>query len=176
MELFFIVLRNIAIFIAALYLLFVIVDVVFVVSFSSILANHDHDLFVILTNKKDNLSNCLVLLNKHKVKVDKKVADSLNNFDIQLIEHQDGEEARKARELLTLLSEQIMSVARDNPKVTEDEEFTLIETNVNELESVYRHHVVLYNADVLGYNFWISFFPTRYIYKILKRKHKNIIS
>lgn len=176
MELFLIVLRNTAIFIAALYLLFVIVDVVFVISFSSILANHDHDLFVILTNKKDNLVNCVNLLNKHKVKLDKKLVEELNNFDIKLIEHQEGEEARKARELLTSLSEQIMLAARDNPKVVEDEEFALIETNVNELESVYRQHVVLYNADVIGYNFWISFFPTRYIYKILKRKHKAIIS
>lgn len=176
MELFFIVLGNTAIFIVAIYLLFVIVDVVFVVSYSSILSNHDHDLFVILTNKKDNLSNCVALLSKHKVKIDKKIVDALANFDIKLIEHQDGEEARIARELLTSLSEQIMSVARESEKVTNDEEFALIETNVNELEKVYRQHVVLYNADVLGYNFWITFFPTRFIYKILKRKNKDIIS
>lgn len=176
MELFFIILRNVAIFIAALYLLFVIVDVVFVVSFSSILANHDHDLFVILTNKKDNLVNCVALLNRHKVKLDKKVTDALNDFDIKLIEHQNGEEARKARELLTSLSDQILFAAREDQKVVNDEEFALIETNVNELEKVYRQHVVLYNADVLGYNFWITFFPTRYIYKILKRKQKDIIS
>ena len=48
--------------------------------------------------------------------------------------------------------------------------------NVEEAEKLYRQHVVLYNADVLGYNFWISFFLTRYIYKILKRKTKDIIS
>ena len=176
MELFFIVLRNIAIVIAAFYLLFVIIDVVFVVSFSSILSHHDHDLFVILTNKKDNLDNLANLLGKNNVKVDKKKIEELNNFAIEKIEHQDGEVAKESRELLTSLSEYLLGLARDNQKVANDEDFLLIESNLNELESVYRQHVVLYNADVLGYNFWISFWPTRIFYKILKRKQKNIIS
>ena len=69
-----------------------------------------------------------------------------------------------------------MYVARDNDKVTNDAEFELISGNVEEAEKLYRQHVVLYNADVLGYNFWISFFPTRFIYKILKFKTKDIIN
>ena len=92
-----------------------------------------------------------------------------------MVEHQDGEEAKKARELLTSISEYFLYVARDNDKVSNDPEFNEISMNIEELEKIYRQHVVLYNADVLGYNFWISFVPTAYIYKILKRKTKDII-
>ena len=176
MELFLIILRNVAIAIIALYIIFVVIDVIFVISFSSILSHHDHDLFLILTNKKDNLDNLVALLNKHGVKIDKKKAEALNKFDLKLIEHQDGEEAKKARELLTSISDYLMLLARDNQKVSDDLDFNLIATNVEELEKVYRHHVVLYNADVLGYNFWISFAPTHIIYIILKRKPKDLIS
>ena len=176
MELFLIILRNVVIAIVALYALFVILDVVFVISFSSILSHHDHDLFLILTNKKDILDSLVVLLNKHGVKLDKKRLEELDKYDLKLIEHQNGEEAKNARELLTSISEYLMFVARDNQKVSNDPDFALLSTNVEELEKVYRHHVVLYNADVLGYNFWISFFPTHFIYLILKRKPKDLIS
>ena len=176
MELAFIILRNIAIAIVGLYAVFLVVDIIFVVSFRSIMSHHDRDLFLILTNKKDNLDKLVALLNKHNVKLDKKQSDALANFDLSLFEHQDGEEAKKARELLTSISEYFLYVARDNEKVTDDAEFELISGNVDESEKLYRQHVVLYNADVLGYNFWISFFPTRFIYIILKFKAKDIIN
>ena len=176
MELFLIVLRNIVLSLAGLYLLFVILDVVFVISFSSILSRHDHDLFVILTNKKDNLDNLAELLNKKGVKCEKKDLEALNNFSLKDIEHQDGKVAKEAREQLTYLSDTFLLLARDNTKMANNEEFLKIEANLNELEAVYRQHVVLYNADVLGYNFWISFFPTKFIYKLLKFKSKDIIS
>ena len=176
MELALIILRNIAIAIVGLYAVFLVIDIIFVVSFSSILSHHGRDLFLVLTNKKDNLDKLATLINKHNIKVDKKQADALANFDLKVIETQDGEDAKKARELLTSISEYFMYVARDNDKVMNDSEFELISGNVEESEKLYRQHVVLYNADVLGYNFWISFFPTRFIYKILKLKPKDIIN
>ena len=176
MELALIILRNIAIAIVGLYAVFLVIDIIFVVSFSSILSHHGRDLFLVLTNKKDNLDKLATLINKHNIKVDKKQVDALANFDLKVIETQDGEDAKKARELLTSISEYFMYVARDNDKVMNDPEFELISGNVEESEKLYRQHVVLYNADVLGYNFWISFFPTRFIYKILKLKPKDIIN
>jgi len=147
-----------------------------VISFSSILSQHDHDLSLILTNKKDNIDKLAALLNKHSVKLDKKILTELSNFDLKAIEHQEGEEAKKARELLTSISEYLLYAARENERVSSDPEFEEIANNINEQEKIYRQHLILYNADVLGYNFWISFFLTRYIYKILKRKTKDIIS
>ena len=176
MELFLLILRNVAIFIGAIYLLFVIIDVIFVVSFSSILSRHDHDLCLILTNKKDNLDNLVILLNKHGAKLDKKMVEALASFDLKAIEHQEASEAKTARELLTSICDYLLLTARDDNKISNDAEFLLIASNLDEPEKVYRQHVVLYNADVLGYNFWIKFTPTCYIYKILKRQPKNIIS
>ncbi|HHT66997.1 MAG TPA: hypothetical protein GX010_02055 [Erysipelotrichaceae bacterium] len=176
MELFFIVLRNVVIALLVLYLLIVIFDVIFVCSFRSMLSRHDHDLFMNLANKKDNIEKLIPLLNSKNVKTDKKKVEALVNFDLKRVEHQDGEDAKLAREELASLSDYFLALCRDNKEIKSLDEFILIENNLNELTTLYVNHVVMYNADILGYNFWISFFPTRYIYRILKIKSKNIIS
>ena len=175
-ELLLLIIRNAAIVIVALYLLAVVFDIIFVASFSSILSRHEHDLYLTLTNKKDNLDRLLALLNKNGVKLDKKTIEPLEKFDLKSIEHQDGEEARVAREQLTLISEYLLLTSRSDKKISESDEFMEINASIDEIEKVYRQHVLLYNADVLGYNFWITFVPTAYIYKILKKKKKDIIS
>ncbi|MBO6262623.1 MAG: hypothetical protein J6N95_08545 [Bacilli bacterium] len=175
-ELLLLILRNSVIFIIALYLLAVVFDIIFVVSFSSILARHEHDLFLTLTSKKEHLDRLLALLNKNGIKLDKKTIEPLEKFDLKSIEHQDGESAKYAREQLTLISEYLLLTSRSNDVIANSEEFLELSASIDEIEKVYRQHILLYNADVLGYNFWITFFPTAYIYKIFKKKKKDIIS
>ena len=175
MDLFWSIVINVLIAIAIFYLLIVIVDVSFVLSFRSIMKNHDHDISIILTNKKDNLVKLIPLLNEHGVKVDKKKADELTLFDLSRINNQNSKEAKKAREELTLLGDYFLSLCYENDKVNDTNDFLLIDNNLKDIERVYRQHVLMYNADVLGYNYWISFFLTRYIYLILRIKKKDII-
>ena len=175
MELFLIILRNTTIVIASIYILLLIITISFVLSFSSILSHHNHDLTVILTNKRDNLMKLSSLLNSGGIKLDKKNLDALNNFDLKRIENQDEEDAKAAREELTSLSEYFLMMASTNEAALNYEEYQQVLTNINELEKVYRDHLMMYNADVLGYNFWINFFPTRFIFKIFKLKKKDTI-
>ena len=175
MELFFIVLRNIAIAIVIVYALILIVGVTFVWSFVSIMSHHNHDLTVILTTKRDELIKLEELLKDQNVKLDEEKINALENFDLKRIDNQDGEDAKNAREELTSLSEYLLGAANDQQDLANNEEYQLIMSNLAELESVYRHHIMMYNADVLGYNFWINFFPTRFIFKILKFKKKDNI-
>ena len=157
------------------YLLILIVDISFVVSFSSIMKHHAHDLTVILTNKRDNLARLSEILTTNGVKLDKKKVESIHNFDVKRIDTQDGEDAKAARNELTSLNEYFLSVATQNDIDDKSSEYQKIIANIYELETVYRHHLMMYNADVLGYNFWISFFPTRFIYLILRFKPKENI-
>ena len=175
MELFLIILRNTAIVLAIIYILILIVSISFVWSFASIMSHHSHDITVILTNKRDNFIKLANLLSNSGVKLEKKQVDSLNNFDLKRIEKQDGEDAKLAREELTSLGEYYILTATANESSLNSEEYFHISSNINELEKVYRQHLMMYNADVLGYNFWINFFPTRFIFKILRFKKKDNI-
>ena len=85
------------------YLLILIVDISFVVSFSSIMKHHAHDLTVILTNKRDNLARLSEILTANGVKLDKKKVENIHNFDVKRIDTQDGEDAKAARNELTSL-------------------------------------------------------------------------
>ena len=175
MELFLIILRNVAIAIAILYTLILIVSISFVWSFASIMSHHSHDITVILTNKGDNFIKLANLMNSSGIKLEKQQLDALNGFDLKSIEKQDGEDAKLAREELTSLGEYFLLMATANETSLNSEEYSHIMTNINELEKVYRQHLMMYNADVLGYNFWINFFPTRFIFKIFRLKKKDNI-
>ena len=175
MKLFLSILLNTVIAISIIYLLIVIVDVTFVISFSSIMKHHANDLTVILTNKKDNLTKLVEFLTSSGIKPDKKKVEALQNFDTKRLEIKDDEDAKSAREELTSLNDYFLSLFEQNDIKDEQGECQKIVNNIYELEKVYRQHLMMYNADVLGYNFWIAFFPTRYIYLILRLKNKENI-
>ena len=175
MKLFLTIVLNVFVAISIIYLLIVIVDVTFVISFSSIMKQHAHDLTVILTNKRDNLAKLAEHMVSHGLKIDKKKVEAILNFDTKRLEIRDDEESKSAREELTSLSEYFLSICeQNNIKERKGECFKIVE-NIYELEKVYRHHLMMYNADVLGYNFWIEFFPTAFIYIILRLKRKENI-
>ena len=157
------------------FLLIIIVDVTFVASFSSIMKHHAHDLTVILTNKRDNLAKLVEFLTAGGIKLDKKKVEKLLNFDTKRLEIKDNDDSKLAREELTSLCDYLLSVYEQNDVKDEQGECQKIINNIYELEKVYRQHLMMYNADVLGYNFWIIFFPTRFIYIILRFKSKENI-
>ena len=175
MKLFFTIVLNSFIATAIVYLIILIVDVTFVISFSSIMNHHAHDLTVILSNKRDNLAKLATLLNGSGLKLDKKKVDKLLNFDTKRLEIKDDDDSKSAREELTSLNDYFLSVYEQNDIKDEQGECQKIIANIYELEKVYRQHLMMYNADVLGYNFWIAFFPTRFIYLILRLKYKENI-
>ena len=107
------------------------------------------------------------------VKLDKKKVEKLQDFDTKRLEIKDEEDSKLAREELTSLNDYFLSVFEQSDIKDEQGECQKIVSNIYELEKVYRQHLMMYNADVLGYNFWIDFFPTKYIYKIFKIKSKE---
>ena len=175
MKVFLSIILYTAIAISIVYLLLLIVDISFVCSFSSIMKHHAKDLTVILTNKRDNLIKLADVLSKSGVKLDKKNVELLKSFDLKRIEKLDEEDAKNARLELTSLNDYFILICQQNDFPDKDGEIQKALANLNELEKVYRQHLMMYNADVLGYNFWISFFPTRYIYLILRFKPKENI-
>ena len=114
-------------------------------------------------------------LSARGIKLDKKNVEKLNNFDSKRLEIRDDNDSKAARDELTSLSNYLLSVYEQNNVKDEQGECQKIINNIYELEKVYRQHLMMYNADVLGYNFWIIFFPTRFIYIILRFKSKENI-
>ena len=99
----------------------------------------------------------------HGLKIDKKKVEAILNFDTKRLEIRDDEESKAARAELTSLTEYFLAICEQNSDKDREGECVKIVDNIYELEKVYRQHLMMYNADVLGYNFWIEFFPTAFI-------------
>ena len=75
-----------------------------------------------------------------------------------------------------MLRDELVYLAEQNERLSKHGEIRQAKNNITEMDANYRNLIAMYNADAIGYNYWISFIPTRYIYKLLKVQSKQIIS
>lgn len=161
--------------IVALWLLAFLIAELFILFFKSALRRHSKSMMVLLNAKYENLQKVYDLFKEYNVEVDPKLVETLNKIDVKTFEKQDSKEAEEARNLLAYLRDEANYIANRNKDLLEKPDFAIARNNVLELDIQYRNNIALYNADVLGYNYWIAFLPVRFIFKIFKAKKKDII-
>ncbi len=166
---------SVLIWIVAVYIVILIVNIGFVVFFKKTLNMHSKSMTVTLNAKFDNIKKLFEIMMKHEVEVEEKLIEKLNSIDVMDFKLPDSDSCKKAREKLTFLREEAMNIARKQIKLEKNNEFVTAKNNVLEMDSVYRNIVACYNADVLGYNYWIKFLPNRWVFKVCKFRSKNLI-
>lgn len=162
--------------ILAAYLLLVLVDVMFVLSFRALLRKHIVALNVLLQTKYDNLKTLLNVISKYDDNLDPRYLETLNGIDIKHLAKPHTKEGGEARRQLSFLRDELIYEAARNESLKKHEEFLRAKQHIDDLDQIYYVQISTYNADVIGYNYWIRFVPTRYIYKLLRIKKKEIIS
>ncbi len=63
-----------------------------------------------------------------------------------------------------------------NPELAKNADYLAIKENYSEIDHQYRITINLYNADVIGYNYWTRLFWFRWVAIVRKMKQKDIIS
>ena len=162
--------------VAALWVLFLIIDLLFVGFFHHILKKHTKGMTVVMNAKYDNIKKIYGLFEKYEVPVDQKNLDALNNIDPASLSKHDTKEGEDTRNILSYLKDEANFTANKNKDILEKQDFKSAKTYINELDVQYRSNIAMYNADVLGYNYWISFLPCRFIFKLFRVKKKNLIA
>lgn len=163
----------ISIIIAWFVLLFV--NLAFFFFFRTILKKHAKAMTVILNAKYENTKKLFDLMKTYEVEVEEKVITALNGINPKTFNNHDDKDAEETRAVLAYLKDEANFIANRNKDKLDKADFQLAKANVLELDSQYRNNVVMYNADVLGYNYWITFLPCRFIFKICRVKKKKII-
>lgn len=100
----------------------------------------------------------------------------LNGIKAQDFSEPSSENFDKSKNSLSYLKDEVMFIANQNPDLNSSLDFVQAKNNVLDSDAKYRSNVVMYNADVLGYNYWIRFLPCRFVFKMFKVKKKQIIS
>lgn len=160
----------------ALWLLLLIIDLIFVGSFSMIFNKHKKAITVILYTKLENIRKMCEIINQSGIKVDDKITKTLSSINDEDFNEPGTEAYENSKNGLSYLKDELFFMASDNSDLSSNNEFVQAKKNVNDSDVMYRNNVVMYNADVLGYNYWIRFLPVRFIYKMFRIKEKQIIS
>ena len=161
--------------ILALFLILVAMDVGFVLSFKRLFKVHTKAMILFLNMKYDNIKSLADVMIKNGVNVDKGIIAQLNDIHREDFDQVEGKACKKAQEILTYTKDELLYIARGLKNLHKHNEFKAAIENVSSLDNQYRSTIATYNADVLGYNYWISFWPTRWIWKIFKFKSKTLI-
>ena len=169
------ILLSSLIWIAGIYLLTIIVDMCFLGFFKRTLHKHSKSLSIALNSKFDNVKKLFEIMKKLGVKIDPKFDETLDSIIVFDFAKQYTEECKIGREKLTYLRDEAMHLAKQQKNLEKNNEFNMAKNNVLEMDKVYHTTLACYNADVLGYNYWLKFLPTRWIFKLLKVHEKDLI-
>ena len=162
--------------IVGVWLLLLLVNLIFVASFSSIFKKHKRAVPVVLYTKYESLNNLVAIMKQAGIKVDNRLVAILGDISSNDFAEPGSQQFETAKNTLSYLRDELMFIANQHPELKDDFEFNQVKKNINDCDIQYRSTVAMYNADVLGYNYWISFLPCRFVFLIFRVKPKEIIS
>ena len=161
--------------IVALFIALCVMDMVFVFSFKRLFKTHLKAMVLFLNMKYDNIKKLMDLMKTNGVKIDPGMIAQINDIHREDFDDIEGKGCKEAQSILTYIKEELLYIARGLKDLRKHQEFKTAIENVSSLENQYRNTIATYNADVLGYNYWISFWPTKWIWKLFKYQKKTLI-
>lgn len=157
-------------------LVFFIVNLSFIGIFSRKLKEHGKALTILLTQKYENFESLFEIYNKNSIRVKKSIQELFKSIDVKNFEKMDTEESCVDRSNLSLLKQELTSIVKNNKDFQKNEEFQMAIKMMNSIDEQFRTVAAAYNADVIGYNYWIRFKPFKYLFLFNHVAKKEIIS
>ncbi len=160
---------------AGLYLLTLIVNLIFVISFSNMMRRDNKGIRVSLSAKLDILRKAQEVILANGLKITEKCTHSLRYLDSEDFLEAQLEEFATSTEELAMVEKEISGILFSSRKLANNDEVNLIKSLLKDVNESLKTSVMAYNADVLGYNYWIRFTPCKFIFIIFKTKIKKTI-
>ena len=151
------------------WVLLLITNLIFVGSYLTIFKKHKKAMVVVLFTKLENLKKIFSVIRQSGVDIDPKLVEKLNSISEKDFEEPGSAQYINANNTLSYLKDEVMFVANEHSDLVSSNEFNQAKKNVVEADALYRNNVTMYNADVLGYNYWIRFLPCRFVFKIFRK-------
>lgn len=160
----------------ALYIVSFIITLFFVAIFSRKIKNNSTTINLLLAQRYEVMMDFIKLAEKKKVKIpaEEKVAISYLErvTDFQTLSKEDRDQR-----VLSFVhsSHNIISLCEHSPKLLKDERYSDKLVEFNDIEETYRQKSAQYNADVIGYNYWVNVPFIRVIFRLFGKKNKSLI-
>lgn len=161
--------------IVSLYLLLFITNLIFIGSFSSMMRRDNRGIRVSMSAKLDILKKFQDVFSEKKIKLSEETLHSLKYLDTEDFLQAQKEEFELAREELTSCESEIKRLIDENNKLIKIEEIDLLLSLLKDINESLKTLTMAYNADVLGYNYWVKFPPCRFLLFLFRYKQKKTI-
>ena len=161
--------------IIGLYLLVLIVNLVFVFSFKKMMVRENKAIRVALSAKLDILIKCQEVITSHDIKISEKTTHSLRYLDSEDFLEAQKEEFTQSTSEMADVEKEIGGILSSSRKLANDDEVALLKSLIKDVNESLKNLYMTYNADVLGYNYWVRFPPCIIFFLMFKVKLKKNI-
>lgn len=158
-----------------LYFIFMVIVFIYYDFFRRSLKLHTKGMMISLVAKYDNLEKLIQFVKTNGEVIDDRLFIIFDSINKNNFSEPGSKKFKEEIEKLISCREIVFYLSRNDEKLKNNKDFELAKQNVIEMDTNYRNTVALYNADVLGYNYWIHFFLTRWMFKLTKIKDKELI-
>lgn len=157
------------------YVLGFLINLAFVNVFLKKFNEHNHALNIILVQKHEMINFLIKLIKKSGTDVDEQLINTFESIDIKDYDTIGSEKCEKARNSLALLKQELLGISKSVETLLKNSEFKNIASSLAMIDDQIRYLIVSYNADIIGYNYWINFKPYVFIFILGGVKKKEII-
>ena len=159
----------------ALFLLMLVINLVFVVSFGNMMRRDNKGIRVALSAKLDILRKAQEVITANGLKLTDKCTHSLKYLDSEDFLEAQKEEFTTSTQELAEVEKEVSGILFSSRKLAKNDEVELIKSLLKDVNESLKTSVMAYNADVLGYNYWVRFTPCKFIFLMFKVKLKKTI-
>ncbi len=131
---------------------------------------------VLLAQKYEVLRLVGKLFKKYKVVLPSEFEEDLAPHFDERLKEVTGTERTTIRSYLLKATQAVLFYGEQSKKLSVDPEFIGLKKPLVEVDDDYRKAVANYNADVLGYNYWIHVFLWRWVARIARFRPKDVIA
>lgn len=156
------------------FLINVLVGVIFYSIFYHKLKKGRRSITIIIQAKYDILSKVIELI--PSTKIDKSILDIYSSIDVLTFRKVEKDVFKTSKDNLSIVKNELIKIIKEDENLSNNNEIETLISNINENDECYRSRIVNYNSNVQGFNYWIKFLPSRFIFKIAKIKEKSPLS
>lgn len=131
---------------------------------------------VLLAQKYEVLRLVGKLFKKYKVVLPSEFEEDLAPHFDERLKEVTGTERTTIRSYLLKATQAVLFYGEQSKKLASDSEFIGLKKPLVEVDDDYRKAVANYNADVLGYNYWIQVFLWRWVARLARFHPKDVIA
>lgn len=158
------------------FVLSILVSVIFALIFKKRLKNDSNAINLLLLERYEIMKDFIKIAENHNISIPKSETKLIENLE-RIDDFQKLKKEERDSKMMNYLqgSHRIISICEHTSEIVNDEIYADKLIEYNDTEEFYRQKSAQYNADIAGYNYWISIFYIKFVFRIFRIKKKDLI-